>query len=54
MRIAVTYDKNDGSVFQHFGKTENYGSITAEHSMTGRSSIHPMIPSRWNMSAEPA
>ena len=24
MKIAVTYDKETGNVFQHFGKTQNF------------------------------
>ncbi|MBQ2627805.1 MAG: peptidylprolyl isomerase, partial [Eubacterium sp.] len=24
MKVAVTYDNSNGTVFQHFGKTENF------------------------------
>ena len=30
MKIAVTYSKEDGNVFQHFGRTEWFGIYTIE------------------------
>lgn len=39
MRIAVTYDKNDGSVFQHFGKTENFKLYEIENGKVVSSAV---------------